>query len=614
MRRSSFRLAQTVLSGAALTTLFFSVSARAESTTQGAGPLSSSDQAADLVHRARMAEADGKPEVRSENLQQALSVAPDYAPAHWEVGEIRSGDQWVSIDDAAKHDAHSEKLDEYRKLRDETAGTLDAQLKLARWCEKAGLKEQQRAHLMFALQLDPKCKEAIAKLDLIRYRGSLVSKAKLDDVKAKAKESLSESNEWKTTAYHWRQKLQDGTKSERAEVLRQIAEVRDPAAIGALEKELNNSGETAALAVIDALTAMPQQVATESLLRAAIFSQFSEVRHRAAYSLRSRSLYSYAPLLIAAFKAPIEVEYNVLNFDANNFTHQLRLSRAAADHEDVNIQYASSTFTSPVVRVGQGSVTSPVPPDSSAMRTMQTAAQQQQKVAAVVQNVKHINEQTVADNAVLADIMQTATDQQLGDDPQDWWNWWYDYNDYARPDDVNLTSNSSNYVSTNPRYQYSYTPSGYSRPECFVAGTSVWTTSGPMPIEQVKIGELVLSQDSETGELAYKPVLGKTIRQASPLVETHLGDTLIRSTRGHPFWVDGKGWQMAKELKAGQWLHTVHGPVQIDSAEPSDEAVCYNLIVADFHDYFVSAAKVLVHDNLLRGPTLATVPGLAEGN
>ncbi len=69
---------------------------------------------------------------------------------------------------------------------------------------------------------------------------------------------------------------------------------------------------------------------------------------------------------------------------------------------------------------------------------------------------------------------------------------------------------------------------------------------------------------------------------------------------------------MAKELKAGQWLHTASGEVQIDSAEPSEEEVCYNLVVADFHDYFVSNAKVLVHDNLLRGPTLATVPGLAE--
>jgi hypothetical protein len=123
---------------------------------------------------------------------------------------------------------------------------------------------------------------------------------------------------------------------------------------------------------------------------------------------------------------------------------------------------------------------------------------------------------------------------------------------------------------------------------------------------------LVLAQNTETGELAYKPVIGTTIRPPVATMQIHLGDRLIRATRGHPFWVSGKGWQMAKELQAGDWLHTVHGGVLIDAVEPSEEAVCYNLVVADYHDYFVGDAKVLVHDNLLRSPTVATVPGLAE--
>jgi hypothetical protein len=178
-----------------------------------------------------------------------------------------------------------------------------------------------------------------------------------------------------------------------------------------------------------------------------------------------------------------------------------------------------------------------------------------------------------------------------------WWDWWLNENEFYTP-----PQKPANFVQVRVPIA-----------SCFVAGTPVWTISGPMQIENIKVGELVLAQDSDTGELAYKPVIGTTIRPASPLIETKLGDTLIRCTRGHPFWVSGKGWQMAKELKAGEWLHTVHGPVLIDSAEPSDEAICYNLIVADFHDYFVSDAKVLVHDNLLRGPTLATVPGLVDG-
>jgi hypothetical protein len=69
---------------------------------------------------------------------------------------------------------------------------------------------------------------------------------------------------------------------------------------------------------------------------------------------------------------------------------------------------------------------------------------------------------------------------------------------------------------------------------------------------------------------------------------------------------------MAKELKAGQWLHTARGPALLESAEPSYEAVCYNLVVADFHTYFISDAQVLVHDNELRGPNITTVPGLLK--
>jgi hypothetical protein len=140
----------------------------------------------------------------------------------------------------------------------------------------------------------------------------------------------------------------------------------------------------------------------------------------------------------------------------------------------------------------------------------------------------------------------------------------------------------------------------------------VWTVTGKMPIEEVKIGELVLSQNPETGQLAYRPVFLTTVRPPSQLIEIHLGSTVIRVTRGHPLWVDGIGWQMAKELKAGQYLHTVNGPALIDSIEENGEETCYNMVVADFNTYFVSDAKVLVHDNNLRSPTAAIVPGLAQ--
>src|SRR5262249_30034195 len=41
---------------------------------------------------------------------------------------------------------------------------------------------------------------------------------------------------------------------------------------------------------------------------------------------------------------------------------------------------------------------------------------------------------------------------------------------------------------------------------CFPAGTKVWTMAGARPIESVKIGDRVLTQDIVTGELDYKVV------------------------------------------------------------------------------------------------------------
>src|SRR5690606_18270972 len=38
--------------------------------------------------------------------------------------------------------------------------------------------------------------------------------------------------------------------------------------------------------------------------------------------------------------------------------------------------------------------------------------------------------------------------------------------------------------------------------ECFAAGTLVWKQSGPTPIEQIRVGDMVLAKHPTTGELA----------------------------------------------------------------------------------------------------------------
>jgi intein/homing endonuclease len=144
---------------------------------------------------------------------------------------------------------------------------------------------------------------------------------------------------------------------------------------------------------------------------------------------------------------------------------------------------------------------------------------------------------------------------------------------------------------------------------CFAKGTPVWTKTGQRRIETLELGDLVLSQDVDTGELIYKPVIERTVRPPSEILKVSVRSDEIRTTRGHPLWVSGVGWRMAKELGDGAILHSVTGGVRVAAVEPDGEEEAYNLVVADFNTYFVGDSGILVHDNTPRRPTRAVVPG-----
>ena len=143
---------------------------------------------------------------------------------------------------------------------------------------------------------------------------------------------------------------------------------------------------------------------------------------------------------------------------------------------------------------------------------------------------------------------------------------------------------------------------------CFAAGTPVRTLDGPRPIESIRTGDQVLSRDVMTGALAFRPVLAvhhnppdKTLR-----VALDNGDAVVAS-RFHRFWLAGRGWAMARDLKPGEVLRTLDGPARITSVEQAPVQPVFNLDVAEFRTYFVGDSAMLVHDNTLPPPA----PGVA---
>ena len=86
----------------------------------------------------------------------------------------------------------------------------------------------------------------------------------------------------------------------------------------------------------------------------------------------------------------------------------------------------------------------------------------------------------------------------------------------------------------------------------------------------------------------------------------------VLATKGHPFWLIGSGWRMAKEVADGDVLRAVSGSSVVRKVESAGEAEAYNLIVADFNTYFVGESGILVHDNTPRTPTQAILPGVVK--
>ncbi|OMD34714.1 hypothetical protein BSK56_33475, partial [Paenibacillus borealis] len=133
---------------------------------------------------------------------------------------------------------------------------------------------------------------------------------------------------------------------------------------------------------------------------------------------------------------------------------------------------------------------------------------------------------------------------------------------------------------------------------CFTAGTKVQTDEGEKNIEDIEVGDKVLSKDEITGEVAYKEVTATFNHETNEIYKIHVGDQTIESTFNHPFYVKDKGWTFVKDLKAGDLLVQSDGnTLKIESNEVEHrQAAVYNLRVDGFHTYFVSDLSIWVHN------------------
>ena len=152
------------------------------------------------------------------------------------------------------------------------------------------------------------------------------------------------------------------------------------------------------------------------------------------------------------------------------------------------------------------------------------------------------------------------------------------------------------------------------RGSCFAAGTPVLTMFGTQGDRRDEHRRHRRSRrDVDTGQLDYRPVVMPTRRPAAEIVRITLADgEVLETTGGHAFWISGEGWALAKELQSGMLLHTLRGATPISQIEKADIQPTYNLVVDEFHTYFVGSDHILCHDMEFFEATNATLPGFYD--
>jgi RHS repeat-associated protein len=150
---------------------------------------------------------------------------------------------------------------------------------------------------------------------------------------------------------------------------------------------------------------------------------------------------------------------------------------------------------------------------------------------------------------------------------------------------------------------------------CFTAGTQINTIDGLKPIEEIKVGDMVLSYDENTKTYEYKPVAQTFTAVKDNIVKLKIAgeSKIFTTTTEHPFYVkikkqyrarsnlsaeaDGE-WKTAEELKVGDKVLRPDGKWTriLEVSRSNKPTFVYNFEVEGNHNYFVGEKGVLSHN------------------
>lgn len=596
-------------------------------------------------------EREAKGEIVDRRLPRGSQPSSDVAG--WISGMLKTDDGWKNIDELT-----SGKLDEeYLKTRMENSGNPNMHLALARWCVRHQMLDQARAHYFAALATDANNREARNFLGHVQMGVNWIDKNALATEQRTLRLRFEQMEESVQKLVPIVEDMQSGVAKRMTAAFQKLDNLKAEAALPGLELFASNLEDDMARPLIRKIASVRSEAACLTLVRVALAHPSDRIRQQTCEAIREYPEHYYVPDLLGMLATEAKITGNLVMYPngrisietlvSNELQNRKQLHRAQklvsvvakfSSSHSVNLQtqtfgdisYWSNFWQVPIdtpahygaVKGSKGTNlanasyhASYVPRNVALVAARNMLEQGKLQELEVAQANRELRERT---NNVCS-LLRSTTGASVPDEAQAWWSWWNDRNERYEGDKPTAVSYNhqqerigigtrsyANHLGENA-YDFGKMLIQYS---CLVPGSMVQTSTGLVAIEEIQVGDLVLSQDVETAELALKPVILTTVRPPKSTIEIVTKNETIKATGGHFWFVPGKGWLKTRDLEPGMTLHTATGAVAVEKlvVDPTEQKT-YNLVVDDFHTYFVGEQRVLSYDNTLLNPTLQPTPG-----
>lgn len=565
-------------------------------------------------------EADGQLRDRAAELSTTESGRSDLS--HWVSGEVLVAGKWTPVN-RLENTQISSQTKEYSRQRGTEPLNESAHRKLAKWCETKGLKEQSVSHWHGVLEFNAEDVEARRKLGFKRVGTKWFSKADYDQAGILIIKRMKDLKVWMPKMQSIALAICNSDIRKKSKAIEDLRAIKDAESIQATYAVAMQLEGDYARPFVAAIRKFKSKEACMVLLKIAISNPTSIAGQEAIAGLKSYRQDFYVSDALSLIEDDAELKQSVIKRPNGDLAIEQSLLTETLDEKSMKVlvkvlAIESGRFPNGVMRrVGTGGIIgfafNPVSNDTVQNVAEKDAAIQVRRDQQAFES-RNESKRVLRENVI--QVLEQTTDAHPGTTAASWWQWW----------DIENDSNKLSSKRYSSEYQQLYDPAYQAREvyvrvtpplppqhECLVAGTPIQTQNGLQAVESIRTGDLVLTNEVETGALEFRPVLKTTIRPPTDTMKIVTDDETIQATLGHYWWVAGHGWLRTKEIEEGMGLHTATGTVQVNEVQMTEEKLpTYNLVVDVTHTYFVGKNRVLSCDATDVRATTTRVPGLSE--